>query len=71
MRGQTKAAMAIYPAVSVGFAPSGLFVDASQILWDDPFILLLFMPHGPLGAIHHFIGTDHPVMAQVQEIAER
>ena len=71
MRGQTKAAMAIYPAISVGLAPGGLFVDATQVLWDDALIFLLFMPDRPFGLIHHFISADHPIAAQVQEIAER
>jgi hypothetical protein len=71
VRGQTKAAMAIYPAISVGLAPGGLFVDATQVLWDDALVFLLFMPFGALGAIHHFIGTYHPISTQVQEITER
>ncbi len=71
MRGQTKAAMAIDPAVSVGFAPGGLLVNATQIFRDNALIFLLFMPLRALGAIHHFIGTDHPITAQVQEITER
>ena len=71
MGSQTKAAMTVYPAVGVGFAPSGLFVDAAQIFGNNPLLLLFLMPLRTLGAIHHFIGTDHPLIDQIQEIFER
>ena len=35
------------------------------------FILVFLMPDRTLCFIHHFISTDHPVIGQVQEIAER
>jgi hypothetical protein len=63
--------MALYPSVGVGCAPAGLFIDAAQIFGNNAFIFLLFMPDRPFGPIHHFIGTDHPITAQVQETAKR
>jgi hypothetical protein len=62
--------VAIYPAVSVGFAPDGLFINGVYIFGDNAFIFLLFLPNRALGSIHHFIGADHPITAQVQETAK-
>ena len=71
MRGQTKAAMAIDPTIGIGFAPGGLAIDASNSFGDNAFFFLFFVPDWAFGLVHHFIGTDHFVTGQVQEIAEK
>ena len=71
MGGQTKAAVTINPTVGFGLAPVGLLVDTPKAFWNDALIFLFLMPERTLGPIHHFIGTDHPVMARVQETTER
>ena len=63
--------MAIYSAVGVGFAPAGLFINAAQLFRNDALVFLLFIPDRPFGLIHHFVSADHPIAAQVQEIAGR
>jgi hypothetical protein len=63
--------MAVNPAIGVGLAPCGLAVDAAKPFGNNTLLLVLFMPNRPAGLIHHFIGTDNLVTAQVQEIAEK
>ena len=63
--------MAVHPAVGVGFAPGGLAINATEPFWNNALFLLLLMPNWPLGLVHHFIGTDDFITAQVQETVEK
>jgi len=68
---QAEAAMAIDPAIGIGFAPGSFFIQSPQFFGYDAFILLLFMPDRALSFIHHLIGAYYPVIGQAQEITER
>ncbi len=63
--------MTVNPAIRVGLAPRGLFIDTAQALGNNAQILLFFVPDGPFGLVHHFVGTDRAVLSQAQEIAEK
>jgi len=57
----------IYPAINVGFASGGLFIEAPEPLRNNALILLFIVPDRTFGPVHHFIGTDDAIMAPVQE----
>ena len=63
--------MAVNLAIGIGLTPGGLFVQATQPFRYNTFIFLFFMPDRAFSFVHHFIGANHPVIGQVQEIAER
>ena len=66
-----KASMAINPVIGIGLTPCGLAIDTAKPFRDNALLLLLFVPNRPFGFIHHFIGTDDTVTAQVQETVEK
>ena len=55
---KAKAAMAIDPAIGIGFAPSSFFIQSPQLFGYDAFILLLFMPDRAFSFIHLHIPAD-------------
>ena len=63
--------MTIHPAGSLGLAPGGRFVDATQPFGNNALILLFLVPDRTFGAIHHLVRADNPVLTQAQEIAEK
>ena len=71
VRSEGKGPMTVDPTVSIGFAPGGLLIDAAQPLGDNALLLLLFVPDRAFSLVHHLVGTDHPVLTQAQEIAEK
>ena len=68
---QRKRVMTLDPAISVGLAPGGIFIDTTQSPVNNAQIFLLFVPDGTFGPVHHFIGTDHAVTAPAQERVEK
>ncbi len=71
MAGQRETAMTVDPAISVRFAPGGLFIQAAESIRDDALVFLFLMPDGSFGPIHHFISTDDAIIAPVQETFEK
>ena len=71
VRSQRKRPMAVHPTVGVGFAPRGILIDAAQSLGNNTLILLFFVPDRALSLVHHLVGTDHVVLTQAQETAEK
>jgi hypothetical protein len=61
MAGQRKTSIAIDPAISMGFAPSGLFVKTPK----------LFVPNRTFGPVHHLICTNDAIIAPVQGTFEK
>ena len=71
MGGQRKTAVSINPAVSIRFAPSAFFINATETFGYDAFFFVLFVLHRSLGFVHHFIATDDVAFTPAQERAER
>ena len=71
VRSQGKRSMAVHPAGSLGFAPGGLFIKATQPFGNNALILLFLVPDRPLGPVHHLVRANNPVLTQAQEIAEK
>ena len=71
VRGQRKRPMAVHPTVGVGFTPGGVLIDAAKPFGNNTLILLFFVSDWAFGLVHHLVGTDHIVLTQAQETAEK
>ena len=66
-----KRTMSVHPTIGFGFTPGGLTINAREPFGDDALSLLFLMPKRAFGSVHHLVGADGVVIAQVQEIAEK